>query len=307
MTEVNDNSALSDVRPVYIAVPAPSHGGVDMPDLLRALFERKWLIVAITFLFLIAAVIYSLSATPIYRAEVVLAPAKEGRTGGELSRLSSLAGLAGISIGGGGDSVRSLALLQSKSFIEEFIRDKNLLPALFADEWDAEEGRWRSESPSEQRDWRDGVEYFMEKVRFVSEDPQTGLVTLAIEWTDPEVAAEWATELVDRINEITRRRDIYEVQKKLDYLNDQLAKAQFVELRQAIARVIEEQVNTMMLAQAQSQYAFEVIDPAIVPKQRVRPKRTLIVILGTALGGFIGTFVALLLYAVGRVSKGSGL
>lgn len=303
MKEAIDNSSHSDVRPVYIAVPAPPRSGIDLPELWNAVFERKWLVIAISFSFALAAVAYSLWATPIYRAEVVLAPAKEGGAGGELSRLSGLAGLAGINLGVGRDSVQSIAILESRSFTEEFIREHNLLPILFAEEWDAESGQWKSDDPMLQRDLRDGVKYFTENVRFITENPQTGLVTLAVEWTDANLAAEWAMELVARVNESTRARDIQDSQKKLDYLNDQLAKAQFVELRQAISRVIEEQIKTMMLAQAQTQYAFEVIDPATVPKQRVRPKRTLIVIIGTALGGFVGVLIALFMFAVGRIAQ----
>jgi uncharacterized protein involved in exopolysaccharide biosynthesis len=127
------------------------------------------------------------------------------------------------------------------------------------------------------------------------------LVTLAIEWKDPEVAAKWAAELVNRVNKRIREQDIEESQRKLAYLNEELNKSSLVELRLAISRVIEEQINAMMLAQSQIEYAFEVIDPAVVPKQRVRPKRTLIVIVAVVLGGLLGIFILLVKSAIGRL------
>ena len=251
------------------------------------------MILAITFVIAVTAIVYALLATHIYRAEVVLAPVSRSSTTSNLSGLGGLANLAGINLSVGGDTVRYLAILRSRNFIEEFIRDNDLLPTLFSDEWDAENGRWINEDPEHQPDIRDGVDLFTKKIRFISEDARTGLVTLAIEWTDAETVAVWASELVGRINVNTRRRDIQEIQKKLDYLNEQLANADLVELRQAISRVIEEQINAMMLVQAQTEYAFTVIDPAVVPKERIHPRRTMIVIIATFLGGFLGIFIVL--------------
>lgn len=290
------------VQPVYLAMPQTVDSGVDLIELWFALWHGKWLIIGTAFILAIAGIVYSLLATPIYYSEVVLAPVTRNQPNG-LSDLGGLASLAGIRLSGTADNSQSLAVLQSNNFIAEFIQEKNLLPTLFPDEWDSKNQRWVSNDPERQRDVRDGVKVFVENVRTITEDPKTGLVTLSIEWTDPKTAAEWATDLVNRINEKTRQRDIEESQRKLDYLNKQLADASLVELRLAISRIIEDQISAMMLAQAQVEYAFEIIDPAVVPKQRISPKRTLIVIIATFLGGFLGVFVVLSRYAARKLLK----
>lgn len=280
-------------RPIYVALSERSTDAIDLPSLWRSLISGRWIVVATVALFAAVGIAYALLATPIYRAEVVLTPAVDDRLGAA-QKLGGLASLAGLNLGGGRDATEAIAMLQSRGFVEEFIRDKHLMPVLFSDEWDPVNRRWRSSDPEQQPDMRDGVRVFLKKIRDVSEDSRTGLVTLAINWTHPNEAAEWAMELVARLNARMRKRDMEESERKLAYLNEQLKSATLVEMRAAIARVIEDQLKSMMVAQAQSEYAFRVIDSAVVPKDRSWPKRTLIVIVATVLGGFLGVFISLM-------------
>jgi uncharacterized protein involved in exopolysaccharide biosynthesis len=288
------------MRPLYVTIAPPVGGGIALVDLWEALWRGRWMVIGLCVLSAVVSVFYALSATSIYRSEVVLAPASKGAMSGTVSPLGGLASLAGISLGGATDEAEALAMLASNGFTAAFVRDKKLLPVLFADRWDAQGQKWKV-PPEEQPDVRDGVRFFREGVLSISEnEPKTGLVTLAIEWTDPQTAAGWAGELVQRLNETARRRDVAESQRKLDYLNQEMSKATIVELRQAISRVIQDQINAMMLAQAQSEYAFKVIDPPTIPKRRIWPQRTLIVLLAVLLAAFVGTFIVLVRFAIKR-------
>jgi uncharacterized protein involved in exopolysaccharide biosynthesis len=285
-------------QPIFISVPESSPQGIDLVDLWRTLFAQKWLVIVVASVFVCTAVAYALLATPIYRAEVVLAPVAENQSS---SKLGGLASLAGINIDLDSKKIQAIALLRSRVFIERFIVDENLLPILFADRWDAANKRWLASSVEEQPDIRDAVKFFAEQVRFVTDDVQTGLITVAIEWTDPRLAADWAAELVTRINHIVRYRDIQEYQKKLEYLNAQLSAATLLEVRQAIAEVVEEQINAITLAYAQTEYVFKVIDPAVVPKEKISPKRTLIVVIAGVFGLFFGMILALIRSSWNRI------
>lgn len=277
-------------------LPPPAH--IDLVELLLVLWQRKWFIVGTTVLFAIAGILYALFATPTYRAEVVLAPTQRNATPSIPAGFSSLAGLAGINLGSSNNTVQAVATLRSRAFVEEFIRDNTLLPVLFADRWSKEDNAWNSDHSEDPPDIQDGVKYFIDNVRTVEEDAEAGTVTFAIEWSDPNLAAEWAEELVIRINERLRTRDLADSQARLEYLHRQLKSADLVELRQAISRLIQNQIETIMLAQAESEYAFKVIDPARVPNERVSPRRVLIVILATFVGGLLGSAGALFHWAV---------
>jgi LPS O-antigen subunit length determinant protein (WzzB/FepE family) len=61
-------------------------------------------------------------------------------------------------------------------------------------------------------------------------------------------------------------------------------------------QLIEEQTKTMMLAQVKKEYMFKTIDPAQVPDEKSGPKRALIVLLGTMLGGILSVLIVLIRY-----------
>ena len=276
--------------------PARSAGAddsIDLIELVAELWAQKWLVVGITLVFALAGLAYALLATEIYRAEVVLAPTESEQTPNLSAGLGGLANLAGINLGNSADSAQALATLRSRAFVEDFINDNNLLPVLFADEWDAQNQRWTGDDPEEWPDIRDGVEYFVESVRTVTEEPSDGTITLAVEWSAPELAASWAEQLVGRINERLRARDLADTEQRLDYLNAQLEKTNLVELRQAISRLIQSQIETAMFAQAEEEYAFKVIDPPRIPNEPVFPRKILVIFIAGFLGGVVGTVVAI--------------
>ena len=283
----------SGSAPVYMVHPGDQEEGIDLLDIVDTLWQGKAVVVLVTLLVVVPALAYAFLADPVYRAEAVLIPNDRDSGQNMPAGMAGLAGLAGINIGSSDNTAEVVATLSSRVFIEEFINDENLLPILFEDEWDGANERWRDEDPEEWPDVRDGVKLFTEEVRFVDENSGTGLVTLAIEWTDAELVADWVGKLTARVNDRIRNRDLRESEQRLQYLNAQLQNANLVELRMAISRLIEGEVQTMTLAQAETEYAFKTIDPPRVPIEPVAPQRILIAILSVILGGFLGVMTVL--------------
>lgn len=267
----------------------------------RVVWKYKVMILTITILSTLLAVVLALVTTPVYRAELLMGPADaKDNSGGVLGNLASqysgLASLAGIDLGGSRASVsEAVATLESQAFTRQFIEEQNLLPALFPKRWDSKKRQWRVEAGAKTPTLRDGTRIFQE-IENVRLDRTTGLVTLSIDWTDREQASRWANLLVERVNELLRARAISEAQESLKYLNKELAQTSVVELRQAIYRLIEIQINKIMLANVRSEYAFKVIDPAPVlgEEDRIWPRRSLMVMIGFLIGAFVGIFTAFL-------------
>jgi len=267
-------------------------------DVICLLWKRGWLLAGFTLGGVVATVVASMFMTPIFRAEIVLAPIRDSSSGlsailGDYGALASMAGInLNLSQGGRDEAV---ATLRSRAFGERFIVEKQLLPELFPDDWDAERRRWRESDPKKQPQLWDAWRIFNEKVRKISEDRRTGLVTLAIEWRDPEVAAQWANELVDRVNDQIRARDIADAERSIKYLQGQLKSTDLVEARDGIYRLLEAQVKTVTLANTRRDYAFRVIDPAAVPDP-TRPMRPRFILMGAAgalLGCILGSSVVI--------------
>jgi uncharacterized protein involved in exopolysaccharide biosynthesis len=252
---------------------------------LRAMWRvvvRHWKLIALcTLLFAAAGAAYALLATEKFTAQVVLIPAKSNQTQELLSQFGGLASLAGITLGSD-DHTEPLAMLRSKSLTRDFIRERNLVEELLEGKYPQYKGARRLSQ---------AVDYFDRRVKSVSEDRKTGLVTVTIEWKDPGVAAEWANALVDRLNERMRQRALDESTKNVAYLRGELASNSLVALQSSIGRLLEVELQTIMLARGNREYAYRVVDRAVPPHRRSWPKRSLTVALSAALGGFLAVLI----------------
>ena len=295
-TRPDDGARIPAEGLVYVS-PGPVFSGVSndkisLRQVWRIIWRGKRTVIAATTIFALGSLAYALLATEIYRAEVLLAPAAEQSTPMIGGQLGGLAELVGVSVGEGNDVV-ALAVLQSREFARQFIEQLDLLPIFFEDEWDAENDRWREDDPTEAPDVRDGVKFFHKEIFEVSEELRTGLVTLTIDWTDPDIAAEWASILVLRLNDRLRERALQEAQTNVDYLQSEMAKATLITLQESIGRLLEAELPKLMLAKGNEEFAFKIVDPAFPPRERERPKRALTAIIGTILGGLLGIFIVL--------------
>jgi uncharacterized protein involved in exopolysaccharide biosynthesis len=261
----------------YSAAPRRDES-ISASDIFRILWNGRWWALAITTVSLCVGLAYAFTATPWYRAEVLLKPAEPRSPqglAGQLGALGDLAGLAGISVGNNTSS-EPIAVLTSREFAADFIREQNLLPVLFADKWDSAANRWKT-SGKDQPDIRDGVRYFDKYVLHVVEDKKTNLVTMNVDWTDAATACAWANMLVARVNDVMRKRALTEAQDNVGYLKQELANSSLVTLQQATGRVLETELQKLMLANVSKEFAFKTIDHAQVPKWRYSPRRPLVI------------------------------
>jgi len=311
------------VMPAYAYAP-PAEDEISLRDIAAALGRRKRMIAALVAACTLFGLLYAVFTQPLYTASVTVRPVSE-EAGDALSGLRSqfggAAALAGISLGGGAsDAQEFIAILKSRDLGERFINNYGLKPHLFPERWDGEAEAWKTGEPgfigkaaggvsrmlawlSGDEGWRpptpgepsnrEAYKVFSERVRSVSEDVETGIVTVSFEFRDPDRAAEWANAFVAMANADIRQDTVREASRALDYLNEQVQETSMAGLRETIFSLIETQLERITLANARPQYAFKVLDPAVVPEERSHPKRALIVILSLILGGMLGVFAAL--------------
>jgi uncharacterized protein involved in exopolysaccharide biosynthesis len=271
--------------------PSVDEDEIDLLELIRTLLQAWKTIVGITIFCIGLAVAYALYAPEVFKAETLLAPAAEEKSGASsaLSQFGGLAAMAGISIPSDSNVEQVVATLQSRKFLRQYIDGKKLMPVLFEDIWNAESQSWlvktQEDEPTEQK----AVESF-ESILSVDEDKKSGLITLSISWKDPAVAAEWANDLVKQLNEQLREKAITDSKKRVGYLEQELAKTTLQDMRAVLYNLLESEKQKAMLANVNKDFALEVIDPAVAPEIREKPKRKLIVALGGVCGGFLGIF-----------------
>jgi uncharacterized protein involved in exopolysaccharide biosynthesis len=255
-------------------------------EILGILWDSKVLIGICTIFGLVFATCVAIVLPKKYNASVLVSPVSgSGGSGGlrsVLGNLSGLASIAGVNISHGAKTAIEVATLKSTELTEKYINKNDLLPILFANRWDKVSKRWDQgvKIPSL---W-EGSKYFSEKIREVAENPKTGLVTLQITWTDPRLAEIWANGLVKLANESLRDREIRRATRDIEYLKSQAEATHNIALREDIYTLMMRVLQREMIAQGENEYAFRIIDPAVIAEKPSSPKVVLWALMGLFLG-----------------------
>jgi uncharacterized protein involved in exopolysaccharide biosynthesis len=301
------------------------HDEIDLRELFGVLWAGKWLICGITFVAAAISVLVALMLPNIYRAEALLAPNQNegaGGLGALAAQYGGLASLAGIDLGAtkADKTALGLEVLKSRKFVTDFVRRHDLLvPLVAAQGWDAVTGeleidpqaydvagkKWvrkvgppKKVIPSDQ----EAFEIFS-NIFSVSQDKKSGFVTVAVEHYSPMVAKQWVDWLVEDINAEIMSQDVQEAEQAIEYLNKQIASTSLAELQNVFFNLIEEQTKTVMLAKVSREYLLKTLDPAVAPEKKDKPKRALIAVLGTMLGGFLGIVIVLVRSSLRKAEK----
>lgn len=285
---------------------------IDLRELFATVWAGKWGVVSITMLFAAIAVVVVLLIPNQYKATAVLAPASGPNADGLSSQLSGLASLAGVTLGNTSNDESQIAMevMQSWAFIDRFIMENNLEVDVFAvDGWGRESNQlhindaiyntttktWVRTPPKGKTVEPTSWELFdkFSDMLSVSQDKKTGLVSISVEFYSPFIAKHWVDLLVDSINEHMRVRKLNASNKNIAYLQAQIDKTSVAEMKSVFYQLIENETKNKMLAEASPEYQFVTVSAAMVPEEKSKPKRMLIVVLATLLGGMCGIFFVL--------------
>jgi uncharacterized protein involved in exopolysaccharide biosynthesis len=256
---------------------------VDVVVFIDLLWRYRLLVGAAIVVSVALAAYLAFTTRALYRAEVVVTPVTQG--GNEMSSLASrfggLASLAGVNLPTGGSSVQeSVAVLKSRQLAEIFIERNKLVPRIMGNA--PKQSLWRA------------VDKFRQTILAIRQEKEAGTTILSVTWTDPAETAAWANSYVALANEILRARALKEAGSNIKFLNEQIAKTQVVEVQRVMFGLIESETKTQMIASTREEYAFNVVDRASTPEDRIWPRRSVILISGAAIGGGIGALLALL-------------
>lgn len=182
-----------------------------------------------------------------------------------------MASLAGISLGSRDTSLETaLAILRSRKFGDVLSQEEKDLPG------------------------------------YTLKVSQSGnLVTFSVQCKDRKQSAYVANLLVKRLNAYLRAAEIEASNKRVAHLERELMSTSIVELRQILASFMADEMKKVMLASVRTDFALKVLDPAVVPDKNafIKPKRKLIVMAGTALGGILGILIGFIRHAIRQHKK----
>ena len=289
---------------------------IDLRELFHVLWDKIFYIGAITSIFSLISIIYALMLPNIYQSQAVMMPmeANQGMSG-MLGQYSGMASLAGISLPSesGSKAQEAIARIESFEFFSNsflpHIKLENLMAVkkwnqasntltYDASAFNSESGQWvrkvkppTSTIPSSQKAYKQ-----YQAIMSVSEDKKTSFVTLSVEHKSPVIAQQWVEIMMDQIDQVMRDQDRQTALQSIAYLNSLAPTVNYEEISKALASLQQEQMKRLMMVEANENYIFKVLDSPIVPEMKVKPKRSLIVILGTMLGMMLSVLGVLVLH-----------
>jgi LPS O-antigen subunit length determinant protein (WzzB/FepE family) len=286
---------------------------IDLSELFHALWDKIFYIGAITSIFSLVSIIYALMLPNIYKSEAIMMPMEEDA--GMLEQYGGMASLVGISLpsDSASKSQEAVARIHSFEFFSNHFLPHIMLENLLAvQKWNQVSNTLvydKSDFNSELRQWvrkvrppkstipssQEAYKKYKEILR-VGEDKNTQFVILSIEHESPFIAQQWAELIIDKIDQTMRAQDRQMATKSIEYLNSLAPTINYEEIKIALSSLQHEQMKRLMMVEANEDYIFKMLDSPIAPEMKSEPIRSLIVILGTILGGMLSIFGVIAFY-----------
>ena len=170
-----------------------------------------------------------------------------------------------------------------------------------AEIYDTEKNEWvrKVSFPLTSKPYIDEVMQIYKAQVSVSEDKQSGIITLRTEHLSPRIAQRWNQLIVREVNNFQRQKKIQKAGSAIEYLTKQRESNQLIKMDEIFSGLIEEQIKEKMLASVYDNYLFDVIQEPTLPILKSKPSRALICVLGTLLGGMLGLVIVLVRHYTG--------
>lgn len=258
--------------------------GLSLGEFLEIIWRGKWTFLVCLLLCLGAMAAWVVGATRQYRAEVLTLSAEEGSAAaaGLSGPLGGLASLAGLRSAESDDTVEALALLESRGFLEDFIRSSGIGDQLCPTDPEATNGLCHAQVAG--------------RVIRVRRSDSSPLIRIAVTWHDREKVAVLANDLVARLNSLLREKELERSRSNQKFLQEQYQRLEAVELRNAVSSLLEQEMKREMAALGRTDFVLRVIDSAHVPHPAayVFPRPLLMMAVAFILGLLLATGLVVL-------------
>jgi hypothetical protein len=302
---------------------------VSLRQIGRRLY-RGWALVLVSTLVTFGlAVGYLAFATPLYKAEMAVAPPMQNysdRSSGALSGLGALAGLMPGTATTNPSFLRYEKMMTSREISTRLVNDHPVLQLIFSERWDAVHHNWKPPSTIAERlkvtanrvfgrtiDTTPNVaelRRFLEKHLSVeipladmalSAPPPIRYLTLT--FRDPRVAAEILVWLHQETDGVIREGELNRTRHMIDYLDDRLRKSTEVDERASLAQLLLDQERTEMLLTTGLDFSAEVLDMPGIPQEPSSPQILLTLSLSIFTGILLGSLIAISRSAPGEANR----
>ncbi|MBV7257578.1 hypothetical protein KCG44_12365 [Pacificimonas sp. WHA3] len=285
-------------------------------DTVIAALRRWWYIpLSIMTVSLVATIIYLHSATPTYRASMVVSPifSDDNGAGGGLARYTDLASSIGLDIGGQNNLTHFslfMETLQSYELAERLGRDQQLLPELYPALWDADAQRWRdpdsvrsapvrwirallNRPPTSSPNLVDLQKYL--KTDLTVDDPPTPFKTISYSNSDPEFAAAFLQSVYENADSAVRENVRQRATQEARFIEGLLAGSSVSEHRLALSDLLAQKQRLIMMSSIDLPFSAQLQQPPVTANDPASPRPLLLIVMSIFFSIVLGFFIVIAL------------
>ena len=287
---------------------------IDLRELFNTINKNRVKIFILTLIITSLAVIYALSIPNSYKSQTILVPQTEAKP--SLGGLSTLAGMAGVDLGGSGqiDAATSFeTILKDYSFEQYMIEKYNLIDKftlkqenlVFALSFDGFYNMFHFES-SEDSVNEDSVN--IEEKTYstyqkilttlsISTDKKSGLITLSAESIDRFLSKELVEIYLVELTNYLRKTEMQNVDKQIKFYKNEFNNIADISIKTQLGNLAAGLLQKKVLAEANEYYNVKQLTKPQVAyiRDKTKPKRSLIVIVSFITSIILGIFAVFFL------------
>ena len=303
--------------PSPIQASSTSDDEIDLRELFAALWRGKFLITFCVVAAVTLAALYLRSAERKYSVTYVFKPVATEDGMPSLGGLGGLASLAGVSLpsSSSGDFLTFKFMLKSEEVAKQLMQNDALIQGIFNQEWDAETQTYRQPADGDLAPYVRGLkklltgegprdysppsaarlaEWLKKDAFSSSEDRDTGFLTLSAETPEPDMMIQVMSQVTEETDQLLKERYIASAEQTMGFYQQQLAKARAREHREALAKLIAQEDQKLMLASKGTYFVAEPLTDPSVSLNPTSPNASLVLALSVVLGGFFGAALVLI-------------
>lgn len=297
---------------------------IDLVEVIKKLYRNRKLISIITGIFMVFGLVYAFSVTPIYKATLTMYPAAgESKVGGLMSMASSF----GMNVGGGGKETYNVEdvivsrTIAKKIVLHKWKTNKFSTPVSLL-EFSGEKIQDTTLAIYS------AIKLYNSMVN-VETNKETGLMKLNIESEDQLLSSEIANYLGEAVTKYVQEnqgfkaeRNIIHICKRLKAVSKELVNAEedvknyklnnrdsysvqaqlelarlsrVLEIKQGVFLTLSQQKELAEIEKIKKAPVLNILDKADIPLFKIKPKKSLICVVFTFLGGIMGILFVLII------------
>ena len=274
-----------------------------LEELLRLFWEKKNSLISSSIIFLIISLIYSLYLNDIYRSEAIIDIKEKAFASNTQSDLGGLSSFIGLPIPSSRENKSSLVIetIKSRDFLRQLLEKDDLLVYIMASSnydkerniidineeyFDTEKSEWirNVEAPRKKKpSYLEAHEVYLDNMS-IRLNRDSGFIHLSYDHISPVFAEKMVKLIIKEVDNKMRQEDLIRSKESIQFLNNKWQETNISSLKNSITELINNQLETQMLANVGENYLVSIIEPPFIPEKKISPSRTLIVVLGSIFG-----------------------